>query len=71
MEHAERARKSLEKTIAFFEENERLLSPKIRKKALQYIKDSSYFLEMGDFFTSFGASDYAYGLIEGNLECKK
>ncbi len=42
----------------------------IVEKAEQYINDARYFLSRGDFFSSFGASDYAYGLLEALLFLK-
>lgn len=41
--------------------------PKIFSLASQYAKDSRHYFEKGDFFTSFGCSDYAYGLIDALL----
>jgi len=36
----------------------------VYEKALHYASDAQYFYDKGDYFSSFGASDYAYGLIE-------
>lgn len=32
--------------------------------AERYIKDAEHYLKKGDYFSSFGASNYAYGLLE-------
>ncbi len=42
----------------------------IVEKAKHYLDDAKYFLSKEDFFTSFGASDYAYGLLEALLFLK-
>jgi hypothetical protein len=65
MDQEGRARASIEKTeklAASFapDANEK----EIYGKAMQYIHDAKYFHGKGDYFSSFGASDYAYGLIE-------
>ena len=41
--------------------------PKIFQLASQYTNDSRHYFEKGDSFTSFGCSDYAYGLIDALL----
>ncbi|MEM4295335.1 MAG: DUF357 domain-containing protein [Candidatus Anstonellales archaeon] len=71
MNERQRALISLEKTKAFFEHNKLYMDQNIREKALHYIKDAEYFFKKGDYFSSFGASDYAYGLIEGNINKKR
>lgn len=43
----------------------------ILEHALNYIKDSKYYLEQKDYFTAFGSIDYAYGLLEGALRALK
>lgn len=71
MNERERALISLEKTKAFFEMHKSNIDEHIREKALHYIRDAEYFFKKGDYFSSFGASDYAYGLIEGNIYRKE
>lgn len=69
--HEERARKSLEKLEARLKDAESLgfswKYPEIFQLASQYAKDSRHYLGKGDNFTSFGCSDYAYGLIDALL----
>ena len=62
-ERAERSVKLLEKRLKE--------GKKYREKygwlmelAERYYRDAVYYLEMGDYFTSFGASDYAYGILD-------
>lgn len=66
MEHKERAEKSIEKLK--FRLNE--LS-QVKEKysylynlAKQYYADSVHYFEQKDYFTSFGCSDYAYGILD-------
>ncbi len=33
-------------------------------RAVQYYEDAKHYFEKGDYFTSFGASDYAYGILD-------
>ncbi|MEM4272091.1 MAG: DUF357 domain-containing protein [Candidatus Bilamarchaeaceae archaeon] len=35
--------------------------------ASQYARESRQYFERGDFFSSFGCSDYAYGLLDALL----
>ena len=39
--------------------------------ATNYLHDSEHFLAKGDFFSSFGAANYAYGIIDGLLITEK
>jgi len=39
--------------------------------ASQYYSDAKYYYEKGDYFTSFGCSDYAYGLLDAILLVKE
>jgi len=41
--------------------------PEIFELASQYTKDSRHYFEKGDYFSSFGCSDYAYGLLDAIL----
>ena len=69
--HNERAQKSLEKLENRLTDAKKLgfaeKYPKIFKLAKQYTHDSRHYFEQGDAFTSFGCSDYAYGLIDALL----
>ena len=69
--HDERAEKSLQKLETRLKDA-RMLGfegryPEIFQLASQYAHDSRHYLEQGDAFTSFGCSDYAYGLIDALL----
>jgi hypothetical protein len=68
---SKRARKSLEKLEARIKDAEALgfsqKYPEIFGLASQYASDSRHYLEKGDSFSSFGCSDYAYGLIDALL----
>ena len=33
--------------------------------AENYLKDAEHFYEKGDYFTSFGCANYAYGILDG------
>lgn len=41
--------------------------PDVFNLALQYAEDASYYLKKEDYFSSFGCSDYAYGLLDALL----
>jgi uncharacterized protein len=64
-EYEERAKKSIDKLKI------RLKEIKCPSKYLylydladQYYKDSIHYFEKKDYFTSFGCSDYAYGILD-------
>lgn len=71
MQEKERAVKDLDKLeriIAIF----RSLGldrkyPKVLEYAENYGKDARHFYEKGDYFSSFGAANYAYGFIDAVL----
>ncbi len=67
----ERSEKSLLKLEQRIKDAEKLgfklKYSKIFSLASQYAKDSRHYFEKEDFFTSFGCSDYAYGLIDALL----
>ena len=71
MDPEERARKDIEKLdriIAIF----RSLGfdkkyPKVLECAENYGKDAKHFFDKGDYFSSFGAANYAYGHIDAIL----
>ena len=66
----------IKKDIVMFEENLSLLEGKklteSQKKtvelAKQYYKDSKYYLEKKDYFTTFGCLNYAHGLLDSILK---
>jgi len=62
----ERAEKSLRKLKAHLERSGwiREKHPSLFALAEQYAKDAEHFFKKGDYFSSFGASDYAYGLLD-------
>lgn len=39
--------------------------------AINYANDAQYFLDNGDIFTAWGCINYAFGLIDANLEYGK
>lgn len=66
MTHKERAQKSIEKLKIRLKE---LLSVTekysyLHNLAVQYYNDSIHYYEKEDYFTSFGCSDYAYGILD-------
>ncbi len=67
----ERAKKDIEKLdriIAIFKSlNLAEKYPKIIEYAENYCSDAKHFYEKGDYFTSFGAANYAYGFIDAIL----
>jgi hypothetical protein len=67
----ERAQKSLEKLETRRKEIQNLgldqKYPEIFELASQYTKDSRHYFEKEDHFSSFGCSDYAYGLLDAIL----
>lgn len=38
--------------------------PKVYEWAKNYATDAKHYFEKGDYFTSFGAANYAYGFID-------
>jgi hypothetical protein len=72
MDQGQRALASIEKTEKLI----RSFVPgqgeeEVFEKATHYISDARHFYGKKDYFTSFGASDYAYGLIEALLMVRK
>lgn len=41
--------------------------PAIMEYAANYASDAKHYFEKGDYFTSFGAANYAYGFIDAVL----
>lgn len=67
----ERSQRSLEKLEARMKDAARLgynkKYPGVFSLASQYARDSRHYFEKKDYFSSFGCSDYAYGLIDALL----
>lgn len=65
----ERAERSIAKLKVQLEECAGLEGkyPAVLERAGEYARDAKHFLERGDYFSSFGASDYAYGLLDALL----
>lgn len=71
-ERAEKDVKKLKEIIREFE----ILSlhkkyPDAYEWAKNYLKDAEHFLVKEDYFSSFGAANYAYGIIDGILIIEK
>ena len=66
----------IEKDIIMFKENihqinkKKLKNPQIKTVELskQYYKDSKYYLDKKDYFTSFGCINYAHGLLDAIIK---
>lgn len=75
MDFRERAIKDiekLEKIIVIFESyNLDKKYPEIYSHVLNYKNDSIHFFSKNDYFTSFGAANYAYGHIDSILILEK
>ena len=71
MDEKERAKKDLDKLdriIAIFRSLELDRKyPEVLEYAENYSKDAKHFFEKTDYFTSFGAANYAYGFIDAVL----
>jgi hypothetical protein len=71
MDEKERAKKDLEKLWAIMDIIDHLkLSgkyPALMETARNYGKDAEHFYSKGDYFTSFGAANYAYGFMDAIL----
>ena len=65
-EHEERAKKSIDKLHLRLNELSKIPSEYtyLYNLANQYYKDSIHYYEKKDYFTSFGCSDYAYGILD-------
>lgn len=67
----ERSQRSLEKLEVRMKDAARLgynkKYPEVFSLASQYALDSRHYFEKKDYFSSFGCSDYAYGLIDALL----
>jgi hypothetical protein len=64
--HKMRAEKSIEKLKIRLTEVKNIPSKYdyLYKLANQYYNDSIHYFEKEDYFTSFGCSDYAYGILD-------
>ena len=71
MEEEERAKKDIDKLERIIEAFKSLglgrKYPKVLEYAENYGRDARHFFEQGDYFTSFGAANYAYGFIDAVL----
>jgi hypothetical protein len=67
----ERAQRSLKKLEKRMEEARKLgfheKYSEVFNLASDYTEDSGHYYSKGDYFSSFGCSDYAYGLIDALL----
>ncbi|MBD3397872.1 DUF357 domain-containing protein [Candidatus Micrarchaeota archaeon] len=67
----ERAEKSLQKLESRLKDISSLgldsRYPEVFELASQYAQDSLHYLGKGDYFSSFGCSDYSYGLLDALL----
>lgn len=66
MDEKERAERSIRKLKAHLGRSRWVKEkyPKVFSLAEQYAEDATHFFNKGDCFSSFGASDYAYGLLD-------
>ena len=61
-----------EKNIKNIEEISLIISKKKTiELAVQYYKDSKYYKDKKDYFTSFGCINYAHGLIDAIIKFKE
>ncbi len=68
MDEKARAEKDLKKLERILEEFRKLgldaKYPPVMEWAENYAKDAKHYYDKGDYFTSFGAANYAYGFID-------
>ncbi|MBD3389888.1 DUF357 domain-containing protein [Candidatus Micrarchaeota archaeon] len=66
-----RAEKSLKKLYSRIDDSKSLghhsRYPDVFNLAMQYAGDAAYYFKKEDYFSSFGCSDYAYGLLDALL----
>ncbi len=71
MDNKERAERDLEKLDRIMAEFRGLgldsKYPQVYQYARNYSMDARHFFDMGDYFSSFGAANYAYGFIDSVL----
>ncbi|MFH1784950.1 MAG: DUF357 domain-containing protein [Candidatus Micrarchaeota archaeon] len=71
MEHKERAKKDIDKldrVVSIFKKlklDEKY--PRVMEYVENYCSDAKHFFEKEDYFTAFGAANYAYGFIDAIL----
>jgi len=75
MDQKERAKKDLDKLDRIIIEFRKLgldsKYPEVLEWAENYATDANHYFEKGDYFTSFGAANYAYGFIDCVLVIEK
>ena len=75
MDTQERAQKDLDKLRSILGEFKQLglgkKYPAVLDWAANYFSDAQHFFEQGDFFSAFGAANYAYGIIDAALIIEK
>jgi hypothetical protein len=68
MDEKARAEKDIKKLESILAEFRKLgldtKYPQVMEWAENYAQDSKHYYEKGDYFTSFGAANYAYGFID-------
>ncbi|VVC03848.1 Uncharacterised protein [Candidatus Bilamarchaeum dharawalense] len=71
MNSEERAKKDIDKLDRIVVTFKKLKLDKKYPKVMEYVEnygaDAKHFFEKGDYFTSFGAANYAYGFIDAVL----
>ena len=71
MDSKERAKKDIDKLnrmlIAFKGMDLGRKYPQVLEYAENYANDARHFFQKGDFFTAFGAANYAYGFLDAVL----
>lgn len=71
MDAKERAKKDIDKLARILAVFRRLgfgrKYPEVLEYAENYGRDARHFYEKGDFFTAFGAANYAYGFLDAVL----
>lgn len=75
MDEQERAKKDIDKLKVIVKEFKHYgfdkKYPEVLDWADRYLTDSIYYFDKKDYFTSFGAANYAYGIIDGILILEK
>ncbi|MFH2106725.1 MAG: DUF357 domain-containing protein [Candidatus Micrarchaeota archaeon] len=74
MDEKERAEKDIKKLEAIIHEFKSYKFKKydeVLEWAVNYFHDSKHFFDKGDYFSAFGAANYAYGIIDGLLILEK
>jgi hypothetical protein len=71
MDSKERAKKDIDKLermlLLFKEMDLGRKYPQVLEYAENYANDARHFFQKGDFFTAFGAANYAYGFLDAVL----